>query len=85
MRVYAHLTACTHARTHTHAQGRDKDPTHRDCVLVKCKEDPRTFFFDIEQVRVRMGFHQGLLSCFTNFFSLAFRVLSYFSRHNRQI
>ena len=28
-----------------------KDAARKDCVLVKCKEDPRTFFFDAEQVR----------------------------------
>lgn len=33
-------------------QGRDKDPAHQNCVLVKCQEDKRTFFFDMEQVCV---------------------------------
>lgn len=31
-----------------YAQG--KDPGHKDCVLVKCREDPRTLFFDARQV-----------------------------------
>eukprot|EP00967_Tisochrysis_lutea_P025176 scaffold28984_cov22-Tisochrysis_lutea.AAC.1 len=32
--------------------GRDKDPAHPNCVLVKCKEDKRTFFFDSDQMRL---------------------------------
>lgn len=47
-------------------QGRDKDPLHPNCVLVKCREDKRTFFFDSDQVRGRasLSVHRAVDPCF---------------------
>jgi len=38
-----------------------KDPARKDCVLVKCKEDARTLFFDARQVRASVALGQDML------------------------